>query len=195
MSALRALGYRPMNTDGERTYDRSANPTANEHPTNRVTVADAARRLGLSAEAVRMRVKRGTLASEKIDGTVHVILDADPTQPNTDQTQGQTNGLTSDQTNLVETLHSEVEFLREELKRREEVHVEESRRKDTIIAQMNQTLAHMAQRIPELEPAREATPEPRESPVSDDGAPYGTSSQEAEESLHRRSWWQRWFGG
>src|SRR4051812_28917763 len=164
--ALCALGYQPMSTDHKRTHDKSANPTANEHPNNRVTVAEAAQRLGLSAEAVRMRIKRGTLASEKINGTVRVILDADPTRPNEDQTQDRTNELTADQTDLVEILRSEVEFLREELKRREEVHVEESRRKDTIVAQMNQTLAQMTQRIPELEPARELAPGPSESPVT-----------------------------
>ena len=113
---------------------------------------------------------------------------------------------------LVEELRDHVAFLRaelearnEEIHRREEEHREEARRKDTIIAQLTQ-------RIPELESPREAPREARESPetasesptaarewpLSDDqGETYGTSPQEAEESLHRprkRSWWRAFFG-
>jgi hypothetical protein len=40
-------------------------------------VAEAADALGISAEAVRMRVRRGTLRSEHVEGTVYVLLDAD----------------------------------------------------------------------------------------------------------------------
>jgi hypothetical protein len=48
----------------------------------------------------------------------------------------------------------------------------------------------LAQRIPEIE----APSEPQRSPETASEEPYGTSPQEAEESLHRRSWWKRWFG-
>ena len=141
-----------------------------EHPTQRVTVAEAARLLGTSAEAVRMRVKRGSLRSTKIKNTVYVLLSPEQTRPNQDQTRGvgsaaanqtsdQTTNQTDDRTVLLESLRSQVEFLQEELKRREEVHAEENRRKDTIIAQLTQ-------RIPELEPPKEATQEPREGHVT-----------------------------
>ena len=139
---------RHMQPNGERTRDRTTEPTQTQQPTERVTVADAARLMGLSAEAVRMRIKRGTLASEKIDSTVYVFLESDPTRPNTQRTEDQTTEQTPDQTELVDVLRSEVAFLREELKSREEVRAEENRRKDTIIAQLTQ-------RIPELLPASE----------------------------------------
>ena len=188
-----------------------------EPPTRRVTVAEAARLLGTSAEAVRMRVKRGSLRSTKIKNTVYVLLSPEQTRPNQGQTRGgigsaanqtseQTTNQTDDRTVLIESLRSQVEFLQEELKRREEVHVEENRRKDTIIAQLTQ-------RIPELEPPKEARQEPREGHVTasesptassrewprghDEGETYGTSAQEAEDSLQRRSersWWRRFFG-
>src|SRR5829696_710346 len=74
-----------------------------------------------------------------------VLLESDPTRTSTDQISDQTNVLTADQTALVDALQAEVQFLREELQRRKEVHTEENRRKDTIIAQLTQ-------RIPELEP-------------------------------------------
>jgi hypothetical protein len=63
----------------------------------------------------------------------------------------------------------------------------EVERKDTIIMQM-------AQRIPELEPARESPPEPREDPVSVVGEGWpGTDTPPEEE--RRPSLWRRLFGG
>jgi hypothetical protein len=44
--------------------------------------AEDADALSISAEAVRMRVRRGTLRSEHVEGTVYVLLD----QPRLDQT-------------------------------------------------------------------------------------------------------------
>jgi hypothetical protein len=162
-----------------------------------------------------MRVKRGSLRSTKIKNTVYVLLSPEQTRPNQEQTKGggseaanqtsdQARDQTDDRTVLLESLRSQVEFLQEELKRREEVHVEENRRKDTIIAQLTQ-------HIPELEPPKEARQEPREGhvtasesptasrewPLSHEGETYGTSAQEAEDSLQRRSersWWRRFFG-
>jgi hypothetical protein len=175
-----------MRTNSERTRDQTQDQTETQRRTNRVTVADAAQLLGLSAEAVRMRIKRGTLASEKVKGSVYVLLDSDPTRTNDahtgNRTADQTEVTTTDQTALVEALQSEVAFLREELQRREDTHTEENRRKDTIIAQLTQ-------RIPELEPASE----PRESPEtpSEDADKVDTPP---EEEQPRASWWKRLFG-
>jgi hypothetical protein len=173
----------------ERTNARKEE--VNEQPTERVTVAEAAQLLGMSAEAVRMRVKRGSLKSAKIKGTVYVLMDAEQTRPNIDQTGGDSNmgsertdEQTRDRTALVDVLRSDVEFLREELKRREEVHAEESRRKDTIIAQLTQ-------RIPELEPPSE----PQEAPVTPSEDPAkGTATPEQQEPSQRRPWWRAFFG-
>jgi len=74
---------------------------------------------------------------------------------------------TDDRTALLESLRSQVEFLQEELKRREDVHVEENRRKDTIIVQLTQ-------RIPELEALREVPPEPRTAPEPNSEEPSST---------------------
>jgi hypothetical protein len=176
----------------------------NEHTTQHVTVAEAARILGTSAEAVRMRVKRGSLKSTKIKNTVYVLLSPEQTGPNLDQTgsgggtatnqttdptHDQTANQTDDRTALLESLRSQVEFLQEELKRREDVHVEENRRKDTIIAQLTQ-------RIPELEAPREASQEPREGSVtaSEEGDKATTTPPEQQEPSQRRSWWRAFFG-
>jgi hypothetical protein len=173
----------------ERTNARKEE--SNEQPTERVTVSEAAQLLGMSAEAVRMRVKRGSLNSDKIKGTVYVLLDAEQTRPNIDQTGGNSNTgsertdeQTRDRTALVDVLRSDVEFLREELKRREEVHAEESRRKDTIIAQLTQ-------RIPELE----APSEPTGAPETDAEEPYSTHAPSVpQDPVERPSWWRKFFG-
>jgi hypothetical protein len=159
-----------MRPNTDQTEDLSPDRT-------RVTVAQAAQILGLSAEAVRMRIKRGTLEHEKVGNTVYVVLDeADQTQPNPELSVEPT----TDQTALIRALRAEVEFLREEMRRREERHAEETRRKDHL-------LAAALERIPELE----APSEPREAPETaseepDKGAPPPTGEE-------RRSWWRRWF--
>src|SRR5918998_1444671 len=120
------------NQTDELTTDRTKVPT-------KVTVKQAARLLGLSAEAVRMRVKRGTLAHTKEGKTVYVLLSASSLVADQHEQTNELNvNLTSDQPNdqtegepqpLVEALSSEVDFLRGELRRREEDHREESKGK------------------------------------------------------------------
>ncbi len=121
--------------------------------TVRMTVAQAARALGISAEAVRQRVRRGTLPTEKSeDGAVFVLLDA---SKGTERTRTDTDGTddgTADKALLTAHLDhalDEIMFLRAELVTRNE----ELRRKDHIIAALTE-------RIPELE----APPEPRDAP-------------------------------
>src|SRR5919199_3318005 len=112
------------------------------HPNDaqtRVTVAQAAELLGLSAEAVRSRVQRGTLASTKEYGTVYVLLDPDQARPNTDEPHTQTGAqthLSGDQTAFIASLTEQIDWLRREVER-----------KDTIIMTLTQ-------RIPELEAPR-----------------------------------------
>lgn len=53
----------------------------------RLTVAEAADRLGISEDAIRSRIKRGTLVSVRESGTVYVLLDAD--RPTTDEATSQ----------------------------------------------------------------------------------------------------------
>src|SRR5829696_7659095 len=128
-------------------------PDNNQTTQGRYTVHEASLLLGLSVEAIRKRAERGKLASVKgEDGTRYILLDEDQTKtglrPNNDQTE------------VIETLQAQIDFLRDELaarnvelRRREEEHQEESRRKDHL-------LAAALERIPELEAPRDT----RESP-------------------------------
>ena len=174
-----------MRQDGDRTGDR----------TMRLTVHEAAGAMGISAEAVRQRIKRGTLETKKDpNGTVRVLLDADRTRNDARTDGDRTTDRTADQaliTAHLDHLEQEVAFLRAELQRREQDHREESRRKDHL-------LAAALERVPQLEAP--ASPESREAPQTAAEEPEGmdnpttTIPAPQEEAAERRSWWRRWFG-
>ncbi len=167
-----------------------------------VTVPDAAQLLGLTSEAVRSRVKRGTLPSRRIAGTVYVLLDgtaplvdpsanppkASSTDPPLGPSATPSTDLSPDRAELedhVDTLKDEVEYLREEMRRREEAHDEEIRRRDHL-------LAAALERIPrELEAPRETRDAP-ETAYEEGGR--GNVRPVLQEVTERRSWWKRFFG-
>jgi excisionase family DNA binding protein len=173
----------------------------------RLTVAEAAGRLGVSQDAVRKRIKRGSIRYERDeDGRVYVYLDASET------TQDKTEDASPDTSTekLIRTQEAEIEFLRRELHNR----TEEIRRRDVIISQLTS-------RIPEIEAPREEAaqappqaergpvvrfgePRPSEPPgAPESGAdehqgrgpiPEAPSPQESTEP-RRAPWWRRVFGG
>ena len=152
---------------------------------HRVTVDEAARRLGLTVDAVRKRVQRGQIAYEKDEaGRVRIILDESETlQDKSPDSTGQATGAHED---LVEELRDRVHYLERVLEEERDARTEERRRHDTLMAQL-------MQRIPELE----APSEPREAAETDEEEPERaephTATVEAQEGTHR-PWWQRWFG-
>jgi hypothetical protein len=136
-----------------------------------LTLAEAALRLGTSSEAVRKRVKRGSLYGELHDGRWYVYLDRQPDSPGSQRVGARVDGqvdarVAADQTALVQQLRDENSYLRAELTHAYEQLAEERRRSDTILAQL-------ASRLPEL-PAPQPQPEaPAEPP-------------------RRRRWWEFW---
>lgn len=138
----------------------------------RLTVPEAAEAIGISPEAVRNRLSRGTLDSEKEGGRVYVLLDRDTPRSNT----GTPNDTSPDTSTLVEALQRQITTLEEQLKEANEANRENRR-----------IIAGLVQRIPELEAAQE-------SPGPDPEAEEPARSQEAPETATRRPWWQRVFG-
>ncbi len=141
-----------------------------------VTIAEAAGILGISKDAVRMRVQRDTLRHEKgEDGRVYVFLNADANaDPN-----AVTNAAGRDE--FVEELRDRVRFLEDQLQQANERDRENRR-----------IVAALTSRIPELE----APQEPRESPESPGPARTPTDADEGpQEGAQWRSWWRRIFGG
>ena len=159
--------------------ERSGRPGASDRGSlRRTTVAEAAELLGISAEAVRGRVRRGTLPVEREGGAVYVLLDpglreranADHPRPTADRTDDRTELLIAEMQDRIRSL-------------------EEANRENRRI------IAALTSRIPELEPPREA----RGASETDSGAvqrerPF-TEEERPQEGAQPRSWWRRMFGG
>jgi hypothetical protein len=181
-----------------------------EHGPNRrrVTVAEAAEILGITAEAVRTRIKRDKLKSVKEPpdrtGTVYVLLEVDQTGPNVDptpQVQDQTSDQTRDRGELVEALREQVAYLQGVIATRDrelEQRAEEIRRRDLALEREQQLTAMFATRLGELEPAqeaRESTETVEEAPERSEPRPDAPGPQTAREGPRARPWWRRVFGG
>src|SRR3954447_12956754 len=93
---------------------QSHDQTPNER---RVPVPEAARILGISPEAVRARIQRGTLLKDKTaDGTVYVRLNDDQSRSTGSRTIVQS----ADSSAYVEELREQIAFLREIIHTRDE---------------------------------------------------------------------------
>jgi hypothetical protein len=163
-------------------------PTTDQATDRRATVAEAALLLGLSEDAVRSRLKRGTLRRETgPDGTVLVVLGPDGStgRPTTSRNQSTTSQPTDQPAQGImqahlDSLQDQIVHLRRQL---EEAH--EANRENRRI------IAGLVQRVPELE----ATPEPRESDVSaseEQGSTDAPSENQGQEKPVSR--WRRLFG-
>jgi len=158
----------------------------------RVTVDDAAKMLEASANALRKRIEHGTIQSEKVDGVRYVLLSDKDMPQHADDTSGDmphdsaatSHDSADGMSAFVTSLEDQVDYLRRQL----EVWQEEARRKDHIIAALTE-------RIPELEPVREASPEPTREPVShSDNGSKGTTTPDNDETPEKPSWFRRFFG-
>ena len=179
-------------TNVQPTTDQPTSETTDQ----RVTVADAALLLGISEDAVRSRLRRGTLRRETGgDGTVFVVLGTDrpasyqrPTdnrstnQQNDRQTAGQSidshvdsrGGSETYRDELVEALRDELAHLRDQLDRERDAS-----------AELRRIVAGLVQRVPELE----AAPEPRNAPkTASEGM---VNSDDVPSEPERVSWLRR----
>ncbi len=147
---------------------------------------EAAEALGISPEAVRNRLSRGTLRSEKRAGRVFVLIDRDMVR----HTERHTGDTPTDATGLVDALRQQIASLERQL----EVSNEANREHRRIIA-------GLVQRIPELGAAPEPRDEPETPPEKEEGASPHPDTVEAQAGAQepgetaRRPWWVRLFGG
>jgi excisionase family DNA binding protein len=115
----------------------------------RLTIQEAAHRLGVSESAVRKRIKRGTLQREKTeDGRVLVYME--PSVPGAEEVR------TPERDALISEMQQRLALLEREL----DVRTEEIRRRDTIIMNMTEAMKALNP------PAPEGSSEARESDVS-----------------------------
>ena len=141
--------------------------------------------LGVTIEAVRGRIKRGTLEHERTDKGVFVLLPADQStdrpQPDTDQT---TDRLQSDNAALISAKDETIAALRDQLEAERQAHAEARR-----------LLMAALERIP---PQLEAPSEPRETPQTVEEEPERAGPRPATGEAQggvQRPWWRRVFGG
>jgi len=145
---------------------------------SRVSVYEAAELMGVTVDAIRKRVSRGTITHEKgKDGRVWVILDTDQDAASkvrdTDQPP-------SDATALISEMRDRITSLEHQLEQERQANSEHRR-----------LLAAALERIPPALEARESPETVEEEPEGSEPRP-GTS--EAQEDA-QRPWWRRWFGG
>lgn len=150
----------------------------------RVPLREGAQLLGVSKDAVRQRIRRGTIRSEKgEDGRVYVYVDASP-----DAVHGQdqaTHGDSSAGTDLVvDELRDRIRYL--------ERQVEEER---NARYRADELLARLMDRVPQLEPPSEPPGEPTAATVEPGRVGPQTEVVDPQEGAQRRSWWRSVFGG
>jgi hypothetical protein len=159
--------------------DRTGEPPANHE---RLTVAQAAAALGITAGAVRSRIKRGTLPTAKEGGTVYVLLGGGTSQAN----QTPNIGVPGDQSELIAALQDQISYLREQLDAERQARTEERRRHDTVVAQL-------ASKIPAIEAPQEASETAETVEEEPQRAQPQSATAEAQEGA-QRPWWLRMFG-
>jgi len=140
----------------------------------RYTVAGAAETLGISQAAVRARIHRGTLKTEREDGTVYVWVDA---EQHAEQHANDAPAVVEILQEQNGDLRDQIEFLRDEL-----------RRKDTIIMSLTQ-------RIPEIEAPSQELPEAPTQATEQPGRVEPQAQVEGPQEGTARPWWRRVFGG
>jgi len=135
----------------------------------------AAEELGVSVEAIRKRVQRGSIRSDKgEDGRRYVWLDVP------DEGEDAKDEVLS----MVDVLREEIAHMRRE-----------SERKDAIIMQLSQAASEQARTIREIEAPSRMAQEAPEAPVeAEEGRGAGPTGGEAERASER-PWWRRLFGG
>jgi hypothetical protein len=167
----------------------------------RVTIREAAQRLGVTEAAIRKRIQRGSLHKELgSDGRVYVYLDLSQDMSHS-ESQLHRDPLVEE---LVEELRDRVAFLERELERRGM----EADRYQQIVAGLTQANNQLSTRLRELE-APQVPPEASESVVEEPeraGRPVPEALQAGYERPRdtaefpmrgslTRPWWRRMFGG
>jgi len=141
----------------------------------RLTQREAAERLGVSVEAIRKRVKRGTLRSDKgEDGRRYVYLEE---APDVGGTQPEPDTLTSE-------LRDRLRYVEGQLEAERQAHAEARR-----------IIAGLVERIPALEAPQDSAPDAPQAPEpGEEHQGRGVVPPEQQAATSLRPWWRRVFG-
>jgi excisionase family DNA binding protein len=147
----------------------------------RLSVTEAADALGITVDAVRSRVKRGTIDHVRVGARVYVLLGDDEPRPGRDQHTDQRTdqGATTPEDRSAELIAT----LREQLQAERQAHAEARR-----------LLAAALERIPATEAPSDERESPRTVEEEPDRAEPHAATGEVQEGAQRWSWWRRMFG-
>jgi hypothetical protein len=169
--------------------DRTTDRTQQDTDSIVLSVSETAARLGITPDAVRARLHRGTLVGEKRAGIWHVVFPMTPTEAGPTGTRQDATGTQQDTDRraidaLIARLETENAYLRQVL----DAEIEARRRADHLVA-------GFLERMPELptgEPSRQdASQSENLAPRSDETSGVRPSSVVP---VWRR-WWRRMTGG
>jgi len=145
---------------------------------DRLTVAEAAGVLGISQDAVRKRIARGTISHDRDEsGRVFVYLAASETAHKTDQDTVQYAASKTVQDAYIRSLEDQIAFLRRELERKDGI------------------LLNLTERIPQLEAPSEARGSLETAEEQQGRGQPHSAAPGAPEAVQRRPWWRRMLGG
>lgn len=160
--------------------------TPHDAAQDRVTIQEAARRLGVKEDAIRKRIQRGSMRHEKAeDGRVYVWVDATQDEPDTSRDEYRD----AAQDERVEDLREQVAYLRRQLDEEREAR----RRADTILAQLSAANAEQARTIRAIEAPRQPTEDAETLEEAPEGSEPRVDAGGAQTAA-QRPWWRRVFG-
>jgi len=167
-------------TDQEQTPGATGDATPTDRRQAAMTVADAAQALGLTSDAIRAKIRRGTMSGFKADDdTWRVIVDrpGDATPTASRQTDDTTTGSpgqtpTDAHIPLIEHMQQEIAYLRTELAKRSHELATERERSDVL---QREALGRI-EALTAGDTLPQTVPEPPESPRSGDPGVQGSES-------------------
>ena len=149
-----------------------------EQSTERLSVAEAARVLGVTRDAIHKRINRGSIEHEKgEDGRFYVYVDISTSELDTSTDESKDKSKVETLERLLENQQDRISFLERELERRGD----ETERLHQIVAGLTRATAELSARLPELG-----------APSEPPGAPE-IVTEKPQVPVERRSWWQRMF--
>jgi excisionase family DNA binding protein len=146
---------------------------------DRVTIQEAARRLGVKEDAIRKRIQRGSLRHERTEeGRVYVWVDVaqDATQDTAEDAYRDTA-----QDALLGAKDETIATLREQLQAERQAHAEARR-----------IIAGLVERIPAIEAPQEASEDAETVEEASERVEPRSDTPGAQASV-RRPWWRRMF--
>jgi hypothetical protein len=159
-----------------------------EQSIERLSVAEAARVLGVTRDAIHKRISRGSIEHEKGEnGRFYVYVDTSTSGLDTSADISKDVSKIEALERLLENQQDRISFLERELERRGD----ETERLHQIVAGLTRATAELSVRLPELEAPSEPPDASETARSRREPRPASGGTQEGAQ----RPWWRRWFGG